>query len=306
METVVLNLLTKHLGDYDSKKGKNYAFHCPFCNHYKKKLEVNLENGLWNCWVCHKKGFSVTRLFSQLKIATSDIQLVRQNERYVKHTGDSFLETKDVIKLELPKEYEPFNKVQRSFLSEKAARYLLSRNLSQYEILKYKIGFCHTGKYQDCIIVPSYNSEGQLNYFVAKNVHTGKYTNPDYSKDQVIFDLFINWEYDIILVEGVFDAFAVKHNVVPLLGKIMSKQLKQKLSMSNVKKVYICLDGDQKEDCIRIAEYLQSIGIKPYIVKLPDNEDPSSLGYKKIWELIKNTVELRQEDLFLEQIKLRW
>lgn len=306
MEGVVLNLLVKHLGEYEPKKNKNYAFYCPFCNHYKRKLEVNLENGLWNCWVCHKKGFSVTRLFSQLKIPTHDIHLVKQNEKYIKNVNENFVERSNTPRLELPKEYESFNKIQRSFLSEKAVRYLLSRNLTQYEILKYKVGFCQTGKYQNCVIIPSFDSEGQLNYFVAKNILTGKYTNPDHSKDQVIFDLFINWEYDIVLVEGVFDAFAIKHNVIPLLGKVMLKQLKQKLSTSNVEKVYICLDGDQSQDSITIAEYLQSIGIKPYIVKFPYDQDPSSLGYTKSWELIRNTQELQQEDLFLEQIKLKW
>mgnify|MGYP001553481194 CR=1 FL=1 len=304
MDSVLLNVLANNLGEYEQKKDKNYAFHCPFCNHYKKKLEVNLENGLWNCWVCHKKGFSVTRLLRNVHASDSDISIAQANEKYLKNRDKH---TKiDAPILHLPSEFEPFHKIERNFLTEKAVRYLLGRGLSQHEILQYKIGFCQTGKYANSIIIPSYDSKGVLNFFVAKNMTIGRYMNPNFSKNQIIFDMFMNWSHNIILVEGVFDAFAIKHNAIPLLGKIMSKKLKQRLVTSKAEKVYICLDGDQKEDSIRIAEFVQGLGKRAYIVKLPEDKDPSELGHEKIWQLISDTEEFNQEDLFLQKLQLKW
>ena len=37
-----------------------------------------------------------------------------------------------------------------------------------------------------------------------------KYKNPPMSKDTVVFELFINWNEPIVLVEGSFDAIAVR------------------------------------------------------------------------------------------------
>ncbi len=49
------------LGTGKSTSKGNFAYHCPFCNHHKPKLEVNLsenEKGEhpWHCWVCDKIG----------------------------------------------------------------------------------------------------------------------------------------------------------------------------------------------------------------------------------------------------------
>ena len=47
-EDVLLRALRSQLGDcIEHKKEGEYSFHCPFCNHYKKKLQVNLEKNKW-------------------------------------------------------------------------------------------------------------------------------------------------------------------------------------------------------------------------------------------------------------------
>ena len=89
------------------------------------------------------------------------------------------------------------------------------------------------------IILPSYNAEGKLNYFTARNFNkhsTMKYKNPDVSRDIIGLELFINWNVPIILCEGIFDAIAIKRNVIPLLGKTIQKSLMKKITNSSVKK----------------------------------------------------------------------
>ena len=65
-ESKILNLLDRVLGGKHKrhKKQGQFAWMCPFCNHYKPKLEVNIVKSLWHCWVCDKKGRS---LFTLLK-----------------------------------------------------------------------------------------------------------------------------------------------------------------------------------------------------------------------------------------------
>ena len=51
-----INLLDRVLGGKHRrhKKQGQFAWMCPFCNHYKPKLEVNILKSLWHCWVCDK------------------------------------------------------------------------------------------------------------------------------------------------------------------------------------------------------------------------------------------------------------
>ena len=49
----LVKLLEKVLYPSYEMKGGEHAFHCPFCNHHKKKLQVNFETQKWHCWVCN-------------------------------------------------------------------------------------------------------------------------------------------------------------------------------------------------------------------------------------------------------------
>ena len=81
------------------------------------------------------------------------------------------------------------------------------------------------------IIIPSYDSEGKLNYFVGRDFYNSnfKYKNPPFPKDIVGFDLYINWSLPIILTEGVFDAMSIRTNAIPMLSKKPSKSLLRKI-----------------------------------------------------------------------------
>ena len=50
--TVLEKVLNK---SYQMKNGE-HAFYCPFCNHHKKKLQINTETQKWHCWVCNTGG----------------------------------------------------------------------------------------------------------------------------------------------------------------------------------------------------------------------------------------------------------
>ena len=70
--TFLLGSIENILGKSYKRARDNYAFHCPFCNHRKPKLEINFhtnEKGQnpWECWVCQTRGRTIRSLLRQLK-----------------------------------------------------------------------------------------------------------------------------------------------------------------------------------------------------------------------------------------------
>ena len=59
------------------KNGEN-AFYCPFCNHYKRKLQVNVDTQQWHCWVCDAKGRSLFTLAKKLKVSNKVLDELSQ------------------------------------------------------------------------------------------------------------------------------------------------------------------------------------------------------------------------------------
>jgi DNA primase len=156
------------------------------------------------------------------------------------------------------------------------------------------------------IVIPSYSSEGKLNYFVARNFDPNspvKYRNPSVNKNIVPFELFVNWSSPLVLCEGPFDALAINRNAIPLLGKHLQDNLMKKIVTSTVKQIYIALDKDAMKDALRFAELLLNEGKEVYLVDL-DEKDPSEMGFDNFTNLIQNTYPLTTYDLMAKKIEL--
>jgi hypothetical protein len=86
-----------------------------------------------------------------------------------------------------------------------ALKYLKDRGVTKSDILKWKIGYCSSGQYENRIIVPSFRDDGYANYFVARTYskHWKRYLNPPASNNIVFNELYIDWNSDLCIVEGV-------------------------------------------------------------------------------------------------------
>ena len=279
-------------------KNGEHAFHCPFCNHHKKKLQVNCETQKWHCWVCNQGGHKIGILLRKInapKQIISEVLKILGDYKGVKHEKDE----KTKYDVSLPQCYQPLWKPSNDPLYKNAISYLKRRGIGGIDILRYSIGFCSSNGYSNRIIVPSYDADGKLNYFLARDMFPNsklKYKNPPMSKDTVCFEMFINWNEPIILCEGAFDAIAIRNNAIPLLGKFPSKTLVMRLVEKKVKKVYVALDEDAKQDAIKLSKFLMDYGIETYLLDMK-GKDPSELGFKEFWDIIKETKQSKFSDI---------
>jgi DNA primase len=292
------SLLEKVLGSsYQMKNGEN-AFHCPFCNHHKKKLQVNLDTQKWHCWVCNKGGHKVSILLRKVNASRQIIkEALKLLDEYVSYSKDK--EEVTEYQVSLPNFYKPLWIKSNDPLYRNALSYLQKRGIGSKEILRYSIGYCDGGEYRDRIIIPSYDADGKLNYFMARDMFPDsnfKYKNPPMSKDTVGFELFINWNEPIVLCEGIFDAISVRRNAIPLFGKFPSKTLVKRLIEKKVKKIYVALDEDAKQDAVKLTKFLMDYGIEAYLLEL-GYKDPSELGFENFWELTKNVKQSKFSDI---------
>lgn len=304
--TFLLGSIENILGKSQKRARDNYAFHCPFCNHRKPKLEINMvtnEEGknFWECWVCKSRGQSIYSLVKQLKLPKSEAQEVL---KYVKK-GIKY-EYKNDDTVELPKEFQSLVTASNtSIIANKIRKYLNERGLSHNDFIKYNIGYTTTGDYGGRIIIPSYSESNRLNYFVGRTYEGAyfKYKNPEASKDIVFFENLINWDKPIILCEGAFDAMSIRRNAVPILGKSLSPALWKRLLTGKLTDIYIALDTDAQVQALEIAEKLIAAGFRVFLIELL-GKDPSEMGFKQFTELVQNATELDFSKIMLQKLNL--
>ena len=272
-------------------------FWSPFISHHKPKLQINVQTQKWHCWVSNQGGHNLFQLFKKLKASKEHfdelVELVGDKKYVRKNTNK---EDKKIVRL--PNEFKPLWSKDGGIIQKHAMSYLSKRGISKGDIIRYGIGYCEEGLYSNRVIIPSYNANGELNYFVGRDIYKGgmKYKNPPISKNIIGFDLFINWDEPIVLCEGVFDAIAIKRNAIPLFGKTIPKSLMKKIYEKQVKQIYILLDSDAIMDSIKMTDSLMKNGINVYYVNLSE-EDPSDMGFKKVINLIKETKQTSFSDL---------
>lgn len=303
---LVLGLLEVVLGPgKKDKNGNDYTFHCPFCKHHKPKLVVNIESGMYNCWTCHPptKGKNPAFLLKKLSVHPD---LVKEMKSYF-GDGSNQESSHEAVRVTLPLEFVPLYEEDSLTLDRRRAlSYLRSRGISDFDIKKYNIGYCPSGRYENRVIVPSYDRHGVLNYFVARSINpnsTKKYDAASCKKSEIIgMESTINWKVPVILCEGAFDAIAIKRNAIPLFGKTISHALMKQLVDSEVKTVYLALDRDALKDAISHSETLLGYGKDVYLLDL-EGKDPSKIGFECMIKLLHEAEQLTFNNLFRKKLE---
>jgi len=292
----LVDLLESFLGDPKKhyKRKKQISFDCPNCSSMKGiehdgkgNLEISYKDGVYNCWSCgetHNTKGRLSNLFKKYADKETRSLFFKLNLSFIDHK--TLEEKKDAEALVLPEEYIKLDGKYGNPRFNDAFKYLYDRGLTDQHIKKYNIGFCLDGKYQNRVVIPSYDIDNKLNFFVTRSVnpHTKKfkYLNPEVEKQKLIFnENMIDWDKPVFLVEGVFDHIVVP-NSIPLLGKKMYDKLFNELYFKAKNFVIIALDPDAWDDTVKIYNKLDAGKLykKVLVTKLPNGID-MSLYYEK-------------------------
>lgn len=289
----------------------NFSFLCPKCQHHTPKLEINFDEdskdfGKFACWHCGFKGKSLSNLIKGLNLSPFNYEKLKP---FASIKANKYNTPKDVVstQLTLPEEFISLYKPDpNNIMARHALFYLSKRNIDEFDILRYNIGFCDKGRYKNRIIIPSYDSNGALNYFTGRtfeNENKYKYLNPETSRDIIFNEHLINWNLPLIICEGAFDALAIKRNSIPLLGKNIQNSLMKKIVTSNIKKIYIALDKDAIKKALNFCERLMAENKEVYLVDLQE-KDPSELGFVNFTNFIHSTLPLTYGKLLEKKLEL--
>ena len=296
-------VLHETLGNF-TDKGNELLFACPSCRHHKRKFSVNLDKNVYKCWVCDYRGRSLRRIVRRFGTYTQ-LQKWDQvtNRTDLERFADLFVEPEcqeSPAKVELPEEFISLCSSDIPATGMYAMRYLQKRGVTESDILKWKIGYCFSGEYRNRIIIPSFDQDGDVSYFIARS-YSGdsyKYKNPKASKDITFNELYIDWNKDLVLVEGVFDAL-VAGNAVPILGSTLRKgsNLLREI-VRNDTPIYVALDPDAADKERKIIKTLLEYDIELYKIDINGYEDVGSMT-KDVFMKRKNNAAFIDRDNYL-------
>ena len=306
METRKLQILKEILGNFHYS-GDEYLFYCPKCNHHKRKLSANLKIDKFKCWICEFAGSTIYRLIrrygshgqkKEWENLTGRVDLTEFETLFLQE------ESEPGQKLRLPENFVSLTNREQSLASSPAKKYLKDRGVTKKDILYWKIGYCTSGEYSGRVIVPSFNNDGYVNYFVGRAYNSSwkKYKNPAVSKDVIFNSLYINWEEDVSIVEGVFDAIVAGPNSIPILGSTLKENSELfKAIVKNDTPVYIALDPDAEKKAINLIKNLLTYDVELYKVDISPHSDVGEMTKEEFKRRKEEAIPMTQESLLLYQ-----
>ena len=283
-------------------------FNCPCCADEnggtpdnKYNLEVNLYKQVYLCWKCsqtHGTSGSLLKLVrqygtpAQYKEYKEELYAIQQTKLYdidffsggtVNHEEKTVIYPKTYRKIDLSKTK---NKRLLDFLAK--------RRIDQACIDRFSIGITTWDEadysMRNRLIVPSYDSYGDLNYWVGRDFtgfQKAKYKNCTVDKKSIVYqENLINYDNDIYLVEGVLDSLRLP-NTIAMLGKILTKDTKLFSSLYSKAKgnIFIILDQDtQTKETKQIYKLLNVGRLEGKIFYADMKESP----YKDFSEAYEN------------------
>lgn len=286
----------------------NIQIKCPFCVEdkakqglpvRKRKLAIALEkNDVWHCWVCGRKGHIIGVLH---KFCDREAYLEYMNRFADKDSIriNTHEEEEQTISV-LPPDFKMLAIHQTGGYAKQALRYLKKRGITDRDLWYFKFGItdgrCETDegwKWENRVIMPSFDDKGELNYFCGRAMGEAKfkYNDSEAQKTHIIFnELNIDWTQELTIVEGIFDLIKCNDNAVPLLGSDFrdTSALFMKI-LQHKTPVLLALDNDMSDSKIPwIVKMLMRAGIHVRVLDLD--------GYKDVGEMTKKVFLQRRKE----------
>jgi len=300
-----LSIITSFLGK-SHKSNNEHLFQCPFCKHHKRKFSVNIQRGVYKCWICDQKGRNLYRLVRKFG-SQKDREAWKafSGEKTDLNDFESLFEEEGEDNFEQIVEMPPnFHTLTGNCKFKAPLRYLEGRDIGRGDILKWKIGFCSDGPFKGRIIIPSFNENGDLNYFIARTFTDDyrRYKNPPVSRDIVFNELYIDFDKEVTIVEGAFDAVKAD-NAVPILGSTIreTSRLFKKIVQNNTP-VLLALDPDAKYKANNIKRLFFKYGIEVRELQYDDERDVGDMSKEEVKKLSQEAPGINEEDTLISAI----
>ena len=275
------------------RQGKEYLYPSRCCGHHKRKLSINFDKNVGKCWACDWRTKNLRRIvrrwgdvshIHRWKDFDADIELGDLDNLFAK-------EEETNQRIDLPNEFQTLTGRSPSTAASLALNYLRKRDVVGKDILFWKIGYCASGEYKNRIILPSFDDEGYCNFFTSRTYDPSvwpPYLNGPGNKDIIFNELLIDWEREVTLVEGVFDAIVAGENSIPLLGSTLREdsRLFRKI-VKNDTPVLLGLDADAHKKAMKLVKALLAYDIE---VRLMDTS-----GHKDIGEMPPDVFQKRKD-----------
>lgn len=314
--TPLVDILDSFLGD--SKNGLSDSgqiqYCCPACSEDdnvdydgKFNLEINLIRNKFRCWKCEidngmsgklsklLKKYGDEHLLNKYRSQIIEIKKSKEYEFNFNQNSVSFEDDEELI-IKLPgKTYEfkfDGNKKESNALTYLENRGIFENTIKKFDI-KFTDNYCENVNFKNRIIIPSYDKYGSLNYYTCRDYtdkNFKKYYNYENSnrKDIIFNEKHINWDSDIVLVEGPFDHIIIP-NSITLLGKYINKDyyLYDCILNKSTQNIYVFLDDDAISDAFEICKRLSSINLCGRLKIIPTKKLLNIINEKKGIELEK-------------------
>lgn len=292
-----IKFVEKVFGSIEKGTKNNIQVFCPNCIKLalgpvkKRKLAIAYDkNFIVKCWVCGYKNsflgclyefFGRSIYFEYIKkFKVEKFQFsTEENEKKTATLPDDF-------RLIL---------FDNSYSSRAAKKYFFSRGGTEKDLWFFRLGISDHYLYKNRIIMPSFDSEGDLNCVCARDI-TGlnqyKYINSDVDKNSIIFnELHIDWYEEITITEGMFDLIKCNENAVPLLGSnlVENSYLFAKI-IKHGTPVLLALDSDATKKAMKLADIFISYEIKVRFMNLKGYSDVGSMTKKDFKLLSKDAI----------------
>ena len=303
-----LKILNRVLGS-PYIRGAEALYHCPSCDHHKKKLSINIDKNVFKCWVCDWSGKNVYRIVRSHGSLNDRYEWKSfQQEVEIENFSDKLFGQSEKTaeqEIDLPDQFVSLANKRLPATSLYPLNYLKSRGIDKKTIIKWKIGYCPSGPYGGRILIPSFNKNGDINYFVSRAYDRNwkKYMNPDISKDIIFNYPYLDFDEDMVIVEGVFDAMKAGDNSVPLLGSTLNENSKlfSKI-VKNDTPVYLALDPDAHKKTNKLVSLFLKYDVEVRLVSVAPFSDVGEMTNEEFMGRKQTAVLLNNENYLLSKI----
>ena len=299
-----------------SKDNINLNIWCPFCKHSSKtklKLSIHLEKCFYHCWLCDKSSNNITNLIYKLdrsKVEASKGIFKSLNKKFSLFGEEEIIEKTEVL---IPEKFsfivENFNSIDPD--ARDVLKYSIKRGFNKKKLHMLRPGFSLSQDFRRYLILPSYDKNGELNYYTARKIDVNssdsyKYKNASISKKDIIFnELNIDWKKPLTLVEGPLDLIKTNDNATCLLGSSLTEDSALFYEIvKNKTNIKLALDRDAYNKSLEIAELLTSYDVQVDLVNTKYFDDVGEMSREDFQEFYKKAKPYQQNDKLLNKIRL--